>query len=156
MILLAVACLIFVSCGPRTEKATEPAKETCCALTPEQEAMFENWDLYADLDEEQQLAIVGEMKAFLDECKTKCEAKCKEAKEEGEEVKEVCPEKAAKCAEFKTKWEAFDDLALDEKKALLDQTLACIKAKCCKEKEDKCCKKDKEGCKKDKEETCTH
>jgi len=135
MILLAVACLIFVSCGPRTEKATEAVEETTCTLTPEQQAMFESWDLWADLDEEQQLTLVGDMKAFVDECiaqcKAKCESKCK-AKEEGEEV---CPEKAAKCAEFKAKWEAFEELSLGEKKEILDQKIEHLKAKCCKEKE---------------------
>jgi len=152
MILLAVACLVCVSCGPRTEKATEPAQESCCSLTPEQVAMFENWELWAELEEGQQ-ELVCEMKAFLDECiaqykekKEKCEPK------EGEEVKEVCPEKAAKCAEFKAKWEAFETLTLEEQKELLDQKLACIKAKCCKEKGEGC-KKEGEGCKKDKE-TC--
>ncbi|MCL1851279.1 MAG: hypothetical protein FWF70_07770 [Bacteroidetes bacterium] len=140
MILLAVACLVFVSCGTKKEKATEVvAEETCCALTPEQEAMFENWDLWADLDEIQQTALVADMKAFIDECKAKCEAKC--CAKEGEEVEEVCPEKAAKCAEFKAKWEDFDNLTLDEKKAIIDQVLACHKEKCCKEKEEGCCAK---------------
>jgi len=149
MILLAVACLIFVSCGPKTQKATEPAaEEKCCTLTPEQEAMFENWDLWADLEEETQMALVTDMKAFLDECKAKCEEKCKE-KEECETPEEVCPEKAAKCAEFKAKWEDFDNLSLDEKKAIIDEVLECHKAKCCKDKEEGCCKKDKE-------ETCAN
>jgi hypothetical protein len=71
LILLAVACLIFVSCGPK--KVTEPqvAEETCCTLTPEQEEMFANWELWADLGEEQQIILVADMKAFIDECKAK-------------------------------------------------------------------------------------
>jgi hypothetical protein len=150
MILLAVACLVCVSCGgPKAEKAAEVAEETCCTLTPEQEEMFANWDLYADLEEEQQVALVDEMKAFIDECKAKCEEKCeKKCEKEGEEV---CPEKAAKCAEFKANWENFENLTLEEQKAILDQVLACHKEKCCKEKEDGCCKKDKETCQHDHE-----
>ena len=136
MILLAVAGLVCVSCGPRTEKAVEPVEETCTTLTPEQEAMFDNWENWADLSEEAQIALVGEMKIFLDECKAKCKAKCEakcEAKE-GEEAEEVCPEKAAKCAEFKAKWEDFENLTLEEQKACIDKVLEC-KTKCCKEKE---------------------
>jgi len=162
MILLAVACLVFVSCGPCNKKTVEVTEEKTCTFTPEQEAMFENWEMWADLDAELQVALVGEMKAFIDECKAKCEAKCeakcKEAKEECGEVKEECPEKAAKCAEFKAKWEDFENLSLEDQKAILDQVLECMKAKCCKEKGEGegCCKKDKEGCHKDNEETCAH
>ena len=152
MILLAVACLVCVSCGgPKTTQVTEVAvEETCCTLTPEQEAMFANWELWANLDATQQSVLVGEMKAFIDECNAKCEEKCKEkcketCKKEGEEPKE-CPEKAAKCAEFKAKWEKFETLALEEQKAIIDQVLECHKAKCCKDKEEGCCKKGEETC----------
>ena len=149
MILMAVACLIFVSCGNKTQPVVEPQEETCCTLTPEQEEMFTNWDLYAELEAEQQAALVGEMKAFIDACKAKCEEKCeKKCEKEGEEV---CPEKAAKCAEFKANWENFENLTLDEKKTILDQVLACHKEKCCKDKEEGCCKKDKETCQHDHE-----
>jgi TRAP-type C4-dicarboxylate transport system substrate-binding protein len=149
MILLAVACLVCVSCGPRAEKVTDVQEETCCTLTPEQEEMFANWELWADLEEEQQVALVGEMKAFIDDCKAKCEAKCEEkCKKEGEEAEEVCPEKAAKCAEFKAKWEDFENLTLEEQKAILDQVLECHKAKCCKDKEE-ACTHDHEGCDKE-------
>ena len=124
MILLAVACLIFVSCGNKN-KQVEQVEETCCMTE-----MLAKWDTFADLDEEGQGALVAEMKAFLE---AKCEGKC--AKEEGEEVaEEVCPEKAAKCAEMKAKWEDFENLPLEEQKALIDQILE-HKAKCCKAKE---------------------
>ena len=154
MILLAVACLICVSCGgPKTAPVAEVAvEETCCTLTPEQEAMFANWELWADLDATQQAVLVGEMKAFIDECKAKCEAECAEkCKKECEGTEEVCPEKAAKCAEFKAKWDNFETLALEEQKAILDEVLACQKAKCCKDKEEGCCKKGEETCQHDHE-----
>jgi len=123
MILLAVACLIFVSCG--TKKQVEAVEETCCMTE-----MLAKWDTYADLDEADQIALVAEMKAFLDK---KCEGKCQ--KEEGEEVaEEVCPEKAAQCAEMKAKWEDFDNLLIEDQKALIDQILEHM-AKCCKAKE---------------------
>jgi hypothetical protein len=135
MILLAVACLVFVSCGTKTQPVQEQAEETCCTLTPEQQEMFDNWEIWADLTEDQQVALVDDMKAFMDECKAKCAEKCA-AKEEGEEAEEVCPHKAAKCAEMKAKWEEFDNLTLEDKKALIDEILAA--KKCCKEKEEAC------------------
>jgi len=142
MILLAVACLIFVSCGNRTEKAIETIEETS-VLTPEQHQMFENWEKWDDLTMEERETLVSDMKAFLDECKAKCEEK----KECGE-AKEVCPEKEAKCAEFKAKWEVFETLELDVQRELIDLKLQHI-AKCCKDKEKGCCKKDKENCEKE-------
>jgi TRAP-type C4-dicarboxylate transport system substrate-binding protein len=146
MLLLAVAGLIFVSCGgTKTEQAIEVIEETC-ALTPEQEMMFANWENWDALDLEQREALVDEMKSFIDACKAKCEKKC-EGKEEGE--KEICPEKEAKCAEFKAKWEAFEELELDVKKELLDMKLQHMAKKCCKSEKDKCCKKDKEDCTKE-------
>ena len=130
MILLAVACLGFVSCDS-TPKPTEPTEATTCdALTQEQQ---DNWAKYAELTPDEQIALVGEMKAYFDACYAKCEAKC-EAKEEGTEPAVVDPEKEAARAEFKAKWDAFDTLTLEEQKALLDQAFEC-KAKCCKAEE---------------------
>jgi len=123
LILLAVACLVFVSCGNRAEKAV-PTDET----TSTYQVMLDKWDTWADLDEEGQVALVGEMKAFFDEC---CQGKCEK---ECENAEEVCPEKAAKCAEFKAKWETFETLTLEEQKALIDEIIA-HKAECCKNKE---------------------
>ena len=125
MILLAVACLIFVSCGNKTEKVTDAVEETATTLTPEQQEMFANWENWDNLEPEAQVALVGEMKAFLDECKAKCESK------EAEETEEVCPEKAAKCAEMKAAWEAFDTFTVEEQKAMIDEIL---QHKCCKDK----------------------
>ena len=141
MILLAVSCLFIVSCNQPAPPAAEVAEETCCTLTPEQQEMFDNWEMWADLTEEQQLVLVDDMKTFMDECKAKCAEKC--AEKEGEEV---CPKKAEKCAEMKAKWEAFETLSLDEKKALIDEIFAA--KKCCEEKE-KCCKHEEKECDKE-------
>ncbi|MCL2290702.1 MAG: hypothetical protein FWC34_08390 [Bacteroidetes bacterium] len=148
MMLLAIAGLIFVSCGgTKTEQAVEVIEETC-ALTPEQTAMFENWENWENLTLEERETLVSEMKAFLDACKAKCEEK----KECGEK-KEMCPEKEAKCAEYKAKWEAFEELELDVKKEILDLKLQHMANKC-KDKEG-CCKGEKEGCcKKEGKEAC--
>ena len=147
MLLLAVVGLIFASCGnTKTTEAIETIEETC-TLTPEQEAMFANWENWDALELEQKEALVIEMKAFIDACKAKCEKKC-EGKEEGE-VKEVCPEKQAKCEEFKAKWEMFEELEMDVQKELLDIKLQHMAKVCCKENKEGCCKKEKEECTKE-------
>jgi len=120
MILLAVACLIFVSCD-NTPKATEP-EEPKCEFT----LLLDKWATFEELNEEGQIALIAEIKAYFDECcKEKCEAK------EGEEVKEVCPEKEA----FIAQWNDFANLDLEAQKAIIEK---CIEhKKCCKEKEAK-------------------
>jgi hypothetical protein len=57
------------------------------------------------------------------------------------EQKEMCPEKAEKCAAFKAKWDNWDNLTIDEKKALIDEKMNCCKEKCCKEKGEEGCNK---------------
>jgi len=127
MILLAVAGLIFVSCGTKTEQVQETV-DTCCVLTPEQQAMFADWDNWANLTAAQQQVLVVDMKAYIDDCKAKCAEKCKES---GDSIKEVNPEKEAEWAAVKAKLEIFNTLNLEEQKACLDQYLALQKA--CKE-----------------------
>lgn len=121
MILLAVACLIFVSCD--NKKATVPVEEPKCELA----INLDKWATFGDLDEEGQIALVAEMKAFIDET---CKEKCKEA-EEGGEAPEPCPEKEA----FKAKWETFETLTLEEQKEIIDQVFVHMKACCKKEAE---------------------
>jgi hypothetical protein len=119
MILLAVACLIFVSCGTKTEIVTEPVEETTCPFA----LGLEKWATLNDEGVDQE-ALVAEMKALFDDC---CKEKC--TAEEGEAVAEPCPEKEA----FKAKWDAFDTLTLEEKIELLNQAIEHTK-KCCEKK----------------------
>jgi len=111
MILLAVACLVFVSCGPK--KATEPVEE------PKFEFAL-NLEKWATLNDEgvDQDALVAEMKAFIDGCFAQCEHK------EGEET---CP--------IKEEWANFDDLELGAKIELIDKIFAHMKECCEKEAE---------------------
>ena len=120
MILLAVACLVFVSCGNKPEPVVE---ETTCEFT----VLLEKWATIGELDEEGQMALVAEFKAYFDEaCKEKC-------KKEGEETEEICPEKQAEMDAFKAQWEDFANLDLEAQKAIIEK---CIEHhKCCKEKE---------------------
>jgi len=134
LILLAVATLIFASCDSKGKQVTDVVEETCCALTPEQQEMFDNWEMWADLSEEQQMALVADMKAYFDECKAKCQAKCAK---ENEDAEEVCPEKKAACEEFAAQWENFENLDLETQKALIDKIIE--HKKCCKEKEKEVC-----------------
>jgi hypothetical protein len=140
LMLLAVAGLIFVSCGNRPQSAVEEVQETTQC-----EAMLERWAGFDELELEDQVVLIGEMKAFLDECKAEKEEKCP-MKEEGAEV---CPEKAAKCAEFKAKWEAFETLELDAQKEMINCIINHLQEGCGKEKKEGCCKKDKEECTKE-------
>ena len=122
MLLLAVAGLIFVSCGgTKTQQTDTVVEEAVCPV----KAMLEKWDTLAELDEEGQIALVGEMKSFFDE-------NCK-AKEEGVEAEEVSPEVAA----MKADWENFENLDLEAKKALINKAF------------EQCCKKEVKA-----EETC--
>jgi len=136
MILMAVACLVFVSCGNKKQNAEPVAEEQCCALTEAQQEMFANWENWADLDADTQVALVADMKAFIDDCKAKCAEKC--AEKEAAEPKDECPAKKAKCEEMKAKWDAFETFSLDEQKAIIDEVLACHAKKCCKDKEETC------------------
>ena len=112
MILLAVACLVFVSCN-NTPKATEPVEEPKCEFT----LNLEKWATINDegVDKE---ALVAEMKVFLDEHFAKCEPK------ECEEVAEPCP--------IKEEWAAFETLDLEGKIALINKIFE--HKKCCKDK----------------------
>lgn len=127
MTLLAVVSLFLFSCGPTTTPEPEKkADDACCTLTEAQEAMFENWKNWETY--ENQEALVGEMKAYLDACIEKH----KECNKDADADAEPNPE----CAQFKEKWDNFESLTLVEKKELLDQKLE----KCCKNKTE--CPKD--------------
>jgi hypothetical protein len=109
MILLAVACLIFVSCN-NAPKATEPVGETKCEFA----LNLEKWATLNDEGVDQE-ALVAEMKIFIDECFAKCE--------EPKEGEEVCP--------IKEEWANFDNLELDGKITLIDKIFE-HKKECCK------------------------
>jgi len=109
MILLAVACLIFVSCG--TPKATEPVQEP----KSEFELTLDKWATLNDENVDQE-ALVAEMKAFIDGCFAQCEHK------EGEEA---CP--------IKAEWANFDNLELVQKIELIDKIFGHMKECCEKE-----------------------
>jgi hypothetical protein len=122
MILLAVTCLVFVSCNI-TPKVTEPEQPKCEFAT-----LLEKWDTFGDLDEAGQAALIAEMKAYFDEC---CKEKCEK---EGEEAEELSPEEYVDRAAFRAFWEDWDNLDVETQKGLIEK---CIehKKECCKENE---------------------
>ncbi|GHV43333.1 hypothetical protein FACS1894180_2090 [Bacteroidia bacterium] len=150
-------------------------------MTEEQKADLAAWNDWDNQTDAKKVELVDKFKKCIDDkatcCKKDGEKKCcKDAdkkecckkdgdkkeccKKDGEKKecckKELTEEQKAACAEFKAKWDNWDNLTVDEKKALLDQKFECCKAKCEAKKE--CCKKDGEKtcCKKDgeKKECC--
>lgn len=135
--MIAIAGLFFfASCGNKAAAPADPVKEECqqekCCkeLTEEQKAEMEAWKDWDNQTDEKKAELIGMRKACIEEKMGKCDA-----------AKEECPEKAAKCAEFKAKWDNFDNLTIDEQKALIDEF------GCCKKEGEKCCKDEqKEEC----------
>lgn len=148
LFIIAIAGLFtFASCGKKAvEPATEPVQteqecEKKCELTEEQKAEMEAWANWDSQTDERKAELVANKKACLDKCMAEKAEKC-----EGETEK--CPEKEAKCAEMKAKLDNWDNLTIDEKKALLDEFAP---KKCCKgeghEGGEGCCKGEgHEGC----------
>ena len=128
--MIAIAgVFFFASCGNKAKQVTteteEPEVAKCCdELTEEQKADCAAWEDWDNQTPERQEELVAKMKECFDakmaEKAEKCDA----------EQKEECPEKAAKCAEFKAKWDSWETLTIAEKKALLDEAKSC----CCKKK----------------------
>jgi hypothetical protein len=146
-VLISVCCFVFASCNnkPAPEQVDEVAPETCeakkecCQMTEEQKADMAAWKDWDNQTIEKKEELVAKCKACIDkkmaEKKEQCDA----------EKTEACPEKKAKCEEMKAKFDNWDNLTLDEKKALLDE-MSCCKKKCCKDGEKKCCKDGKKEC----------
>lgn len=148
-LVMAAFCLLFVSCNTKqVEAPVDEAATThedcqhnhegkgCCGLTEEQKAMFAQWKQFETLEAQAQADLVAAMKAFLDEKMSKCEGEkhegCQGEKHEGcqGEKHEGCQNKcegekdcAQKHAEMKEKWNNFENLAIEEQKALIDNVL---------------------------------
>jgi hypothetical protein len=149
-VLISVFCFIFVACNnnqpaPATEEPTEQCDkkhgEKECQMTEEQKADMEAWKNWDNQTTEKKEELVAKRKACIDKKMAEKSEKC------DAEKKEQCPEKEAKCAEMKAKFDNWNNLTLDEKKALLDEMQP---KKCCKEGGDKKC------CKDGKKKECEH
>jgi len=131
--IVIVAVFFFASCGNKAKDVTlgtdEQATETkCCKqLTEEQKADLAAWEDWDNQTIEKKQELVVKMKECIDNKMAKKAEKCA-----GE--KEMCPEKAEKCAAFKAKWEDWDNLDLEEQKVLVDEFKAV--AKKCKVKKE--------------------
>ncbi len=141
--MLAIAGLFFfASCGNKpAEVTTEPEAEVktdatecqsaCKELTEEQKAEIAAWEDWANQTPEKKEELVAKRKECIDKKMSEC---CGEKKEE-------CPEQAAKCAEFKAKWDNWNNLDIEAKKALIDEKMSCCKKKCEGKGGEGCCKK---------------
>ena len=130
--MIAIASVFFFAscCNKAKETPVEDEAATCCELTEEQKADKAAWEDWDNQTDEQKDELLAKAKECIDKKMAEKAEKC-----DGEQ-KEVCPEKAAKCAAFKAKWEDWDNLDRDAKKALVDETRECCKKKC--EKEGQC------------------
>ena len=122
-----VAIFFFAACTPKTTEVVneeEQTQETKCCLTDEQKADFAAFENWAELDDAAKGELIVRLKEFYDAKMAKKAEKC------DAEPQEVCPEKQAKCDEFKAKWETWETLSIDEQKALIDELIGCCKKKC--------------------------
>jgi hypothetical protein len=130
-VLAGVLCFVFVSCCNKTEAPKEEGQctkeekheEGCCKMTEEQkaecEAFRKQWDNWANLTDDAKKELVAKGKSCIDEKFAKMEAKI-----------EAC----------KADWLAFDNLDIEEQKALIDKKMQCGK-KHCKNSKKQCEKK---------------
>ncbi len=146
-VLISICCFVFVACNnnpsvpdpnavsvdstAQCAKKCEGKKE--CQMTEEQKADMEAWKNWDNQTAEKKEELVAKRKACIDKKMAEKSEKC------DAEKKEQCPEKEAKCAEMKAKFDNWNNLTLDEKKALLDE-MSCCKQKCCANSDKKCCK----------------
>ena len=148
------ACIALASCCNKTE-----TEETTVPPMPEEQAnpemekckaqceAWQNWDQQTD---EQKAELIADRKAKITEAEAK-KAECAAKRAEFE----------AKKAEFEANWAAnwakFDEMSMDEQKALIDDYMMfnapcrpqghCQKAEGCPKEGGKCCKEGKmEGC----------
>ena len=122
--MIAIAgVFFFASCGNKTVVAPEEQEKPKCEFA----LLLEKWDTFGELNEEGQVALIAEFKAFFDEC---CKEKCEK---EGEVI---CPEKQAEIDDFKAQWDDFANLDLEAQKALIEK---------CIEHKKECCEKKGEG-----------
>ena len=138
-VLMSVFCFVFVACNnnqktPATEETTEQCEKKCegkhdCKMTEEQKADMEAWKNWDNQTAEKKEELVAKRKACIDKKMAEKSEKC------DAEKKEQCPEKEAKCAEMKAKFDNWNNLTIDEKKVLLDEMQP---KKCCKDGEKKC------------------
>ena len=162
LFLLVPAFLLVACCNnePKQEAAAEgehkcckEGEHKCChEMTEEQKADMAAWEDWANQTDEKKAELLNKRK----ECYDKKVAE-KKAREE---------EMAAKKAAFEEGMANWDNLSLDEKKALFDNMPCCGKChkghgchhgegKCCKEGEHKCCKDGEHKCG-EKHEGCQH
>ena len=157
MLLIAAACLVFVSCNNKpaeevtTEENTEVAAEEphCChEMTEEQKAFKADWENWENQTDERKAELIAKAKECFDQRMAEFEAhkaECEANKPECEAKKAECE---AKKAEIDSKLANWDNMTIEEQKAFLDEVAPCCHGPkgphgegCCKGEGGKpCCK----------------
>jgi len=141
--MIAIAGVFFFAscCNKPKEVATEQGEEQteetkCCKeLTEEQKAAMAAWEDWDNQTPEKKAELVANAKECIDK------KMAEHAEKHDGEQKEMCPEKAEKCAAFKAKWEKWDELNIEEQKALIDEKMEFCHKNCEKKEAEGCCKK---------------
>lgn len=129
-LLLGIAFLLSTTSCCKKDGACEKEKECCkkeqkcCASDEKKQACAEfkaKWDNFESLTAEEKEELVAKRKSCIDDCNAKMKASL---------------------AEIDSAFIGFDELAIDEKKALLDDIKCPLKKKCNKKEATKCCKKE--------------
>ena len=130
-IIVCACSLIFAGCQNKEVKtdetaAPEPQEEQMCPEMQKKKAMCEAWQQWDQQTDEMKAELIADRKAKIAECEAK-KAECGAKKAEFE----------AKKAEFEKtwaeNWAKFDELGIEEQKALIDNYMMfnCPKH-CCK------------------------
>ena len=147
------ACFALAACCNKTEnqpeEATAPVEEKSCPEMEKCKAQCEAWQNWDQQTDEQKAELIADRKAKIEEAEAR-KAECEAKKAEFE----------AKKAEFEANWAAnwakFDEMSMDEQKALIDDYMMfnapcpkphhCQKAEGCGPRPEGC--QNHEGCKK--------
>ncbi len=114
-------------CDGKHEHNCDGKHEHNCEMKPQMKAAMDKWNKWAELNDEDKTALIAEVKTCLEACKAEKKAECDKGKEA--------------CANF-------DNLTLDEQKAMLDKIM-----QNCKDGHSGC-KDGHSGCKEVKAEGC--
>lgn len=144
MLIVMGLTLLFAACNNCQAPAEEEVatEATGCQMTEEQKAFKADWENWANLTEEQKVALVAKAKENYEAKKAACEAKHAEMTEEQkaecaakvaamtEEEQAQKAERDAKKAELEAKMVNWETMTVEEQKVLIDELSTCCKHKC--------------------------
>ena len=132
------------NCDGKHEHNCSGHNHASCEMKPEMKTIMEKLDKWAELNDEDKKAVIAEFKACMKQCKEEKASACESQKSECDKNKEACNDKKSEC---KSACENFDNLSLDEQKAMIEKML-----QHCKEKHSACEGKNLSACRENKPE----